>query len=159
MAFYLAIKIFISILLLGTLLSLKKKIYPIELIGSYLISASLFEILYNIISVNSAILKTSSAKLGLPLIQLDRLVVYPILTIWLLYFLRRQNIKYLQKYFIALLWSSMVVAIVFLNQHFKVAESQGWYAFIGYVEAFVMFVSFMGLSYIFHSIWVKEARQ
>ncbi|MDC3415300.1 hypothetical protein [Aquibacillus salsiterrae] len=150
LTFYLVIKLVLSVLLILTVKMLWKKIKKIEAVVYYLTIASIMQISNNIVALNLELITFKEAGIVIPILQLDRLIILPIITLWLIYFYR--STTRLLSFYLTIIWASLFIATTYANNFAGVLSIEKWNAFIGFTEMFVIYVLFIGFNNFFKVI-------
>ncbi|MFZ3579588.1 hypothetical protein [Virgibacillus sp. DJP39] len=153
---YFMMKILVSIGLILTLRHLLTRINQIEIIYYYLIVTSLLQIVPNIIVLNLELIKIQQSIIIIPILQADRLIILPILTLWMLYLHKKLYGRYLVNFIITVIWTFSFIGLTILNKAMDVITFHGWNIGIGLVEMLCIYALLIGFYIIFQSILRKE---
>lgn len=126
MVVYLLVKVFICVVLIYSTKFLVKKLDIIEIIANYLLIMSTVTLLYNVVNINLELLKIKKAIIIIPIFQLDRLIILPILTLWLFFLYRKLSGRYVLHFLLTILWGLSAVGLRYINKVLDVYQFTSW---------------------------------
>jgi hypothetical protein len=115
-----------AVLLVVSIVFLRKKLHPFEMLTYWLWSSTFFVLFKEIFVINKRWMEINLQLSYYWCYQLEHLIVLPCLTVWLIYFYVSTTLYKIYKWMLTVCWFAVLIGLQFLNAALGTVQFVNW---------------------------------